>query len=73
MHKVRYVSRKAHHAVLRKSGFLPSAELPLSSRGFAEGDTGGAVSVEPKQPAFAEKSLPGLWPRQSLSQQELTW
>ena len=29
MHKVRYVSRKAHHAVLRNSGFLAQSEFPL--------------------------------------------
>jgi hypothetical protein len=36
MHKVRYVSRKAHHPVRRKSGFLAPVKLSLTLRGFDE-------------------------------------
>ncbi len=61
-------SCRPHHAVLRKSGFLPPGNVSLTFRGFGAGRRGNLCRA--KLGSLRQKSGPSLWPRQTVSRQE---
>jgi hypothetical protein len=71
MHKVRYVSRKAHHAVPRESGFLRSLAGPPDFRAIRAARTGTSGLCCRRGRTDEAKMPPGLWLAQTLSPQIL--